>query len=96
MSSVTSKAHIVIEFRWADGNYALLPQMATELAGLKVAVILAQGTPAIRAAQQATTTIPIVMTGAGDPVKSGFVSTVVPGGNITGLTNVMSLSGQKI
>ncbi|MGH8633720.1 MAG: ABC transporter substrate binding protein, partial [Burkholderiales bacterium] len=60
--------NIVIEYRWAEGKYERLPAMAAELVGLKVDVIVAAGTPSIQAAQPATTTIPIVMVGTGDPV----------------------------
>ncbi|MGH8703191.1 MAG: ABC transporter substrate binding protein, partial [Burkholderiales bacterium] len=53
--------NIVIEFRWAEGKYERLPGLAAELVQLKVAVVVAAGPPAIQTAQQATTTIPIVM-----------------------------------
>ncbi|MGH8864410.1 MAG: ABC transporter substrate-binding protein [Burkholderiales bacterium] len=82
--------NIVIEYRWADGKYERLPGLAAELVQLKVDVIVAAGTPAIPAAQQATSAIPIVMVGTGDPVGSGFVASLSrPGGNITGLSNIV-------
>ena len=64
---------ILIEFRWAEGKYERLPGLAAELVQLKVDVIVAATTPAIQAARQATTTIPIVMGTTGDPVGAGFV-----------------------
>jgi len=81
--------NIVIEYRYAEGKYERLPGLAAELVQMKVDVILAGGTPALQAAQQATTTIPIVMVRTGDPVGRGFVASLSrPGGNITGLSNV--------
>jgi ABC-type uncharacterized transport system substrate-binding protein len=77
----------VIEYRAADGKIERLPGLATELVGLKVDLIVALATPAGRAAQQATTTIPIVVTAMGDPVRDGLVASLArPGGNITGTT----------
>ena len=79
--------NLVIEWRFADGKSEHLPGLAAELVRLKVDAILAAGTQAISAAQKATTTIPIVMAGANDPVGSGFVASLAhPGGNITGLS----------
>ncbi len=81
--------NLVIELRSAEGNNERLPDLATELVNLKADVIVTGGTPATRAAQKATTTIPIVIGTAGDPVASGFVKSLArPGGNITGLTNM--------
>jgi len=81
--------NIIIEYRWAAGNYERLPGLATELVQMKVDVIVAATAVAIRAAQQATTTIPIVMVNIGDPVRSGFVASLSrPGRNITGLSNI--------
>ena len=71
----------------ADGGARRLPDLAAELARLKVDVIVAAGTASVGAAQKASTSIPIVMVGAGDPVPSGFAASLArPGGNITGLT----------
>ena len=79
--------NIVIEYRGADGNIERLPGLATELARLKVDVIVASATPAGRAAKQATTTIPIIVTAMGDPVGDGLVASLArPGGNLTGTT----------
>ena len=81
--------NIFIEYRWAEGNYERLPGQAAELVQMKVNVIVAAGAPAIQAAQQATTTIPIVMLRIGDPVGLGFVASLSrPGRNITGLSNM--------
>src|SRR4051812_35055373 len=65
--------NIIMEYRWADGKYERLPGLAAELVRMKVDVIVAASSPAIRAAQQATTTIPIVMLGVADPVGTGLV-----------------------
>ena len=79
--------NIVIEFRWAEGKYERLPELAAELVRLPVDVIVTHGTPAALACKQATTTIPIVMAAAGDVAMSGIVASIArPGGNITGST----------
>ncbi len=77
--------NVLIEARYADGRFERLPDLAAELVRLKVDVIVAAPTTAIRAVQRATRTIPIVMAFAGDPVGDGFaVGLARPGGNITG------------
>jgi len=83
--------NIVIEDRWAEGKYDRLPDLVAELVALKVDVIVTTGgTPPALAAKQATTTIPIVMTGVGDAVATGLVSSLArPGGNVTGLTDLV-------
>src|SRR3954454_23100484 len=75
--------NVVIEYRDAEGKLERLPALAAELVALKVDVILAEGgTLGPRVAKQATTTIPIVIAGAGDPVGSGLVTSLArPGGN---------------
>jgi putative ABC transport system substrate-binding protein len=76
------------EWRFAGGQYKDLRRMAEELVGLKVDVIVAEGTSSIGPAKEATGTIPIVMTTSGDPVGAGFVASLArPRGNITGLTS---------
>jgi putative ABC transport system substrate-binding protein len=90
--------NIAIEFRWAEGQYDRLPGLAAELIRLKVNVIVAAGPLAIQAAKQASETIPIVMAAVGDPVASGFVASLArPGGNITGLSNMLpELVGKQL
>ena len=85
--------NVVIEYRWAEGDYSRLAGFAAELAQGKVAVIVAASPPAIAAAKQATSTIPIVFGSGTDPVASGLVSSMSkPEGNATGvfvLTNAL-------
>jgi len=79
--------NIVIEYRFAEGQYDRLPGLAAELARLKVDVIVAIPTPAAVAAKNATATIPIVMTNVGDPVGLGLIASLArPGWNVTGLS----------
>ena len=81
--------NIVVEYRWAANREDQLPALAAELVRLKVDVIVTSSTPAAQAAKRATTTIPIVVTFAADPVGSGLVASLArPGGNITGLTTL--------
>jgi putative ABC transport system substrate-binding protein len=81
--------NLVIEWRYADGKFDRLPALAAELVQLKVDVIVTAGTAATSAAQKATTTVPIVMGTTNDAVISGFVkSLALPGGNITGISNL--------
>jgi putative ABC transport system substrate-binding protein len=80
--------NIAFEVRFADGKTDRLPALAAELVRLKVNLIATSSTPAALAAKQATTTIPIVIGFAADPVGSGIVSSLAhPGGNITGWTH---------
>jgi putative ABC transport system substrate-binding protein len=77
--------NLVLEERWAEGQYDRLPEFAGELVRLPVDVITTAGTLATAAAKQATSAIPIVMFSGGDPVSNGFVASLArPGGNITG------------
>ena len=90
--------NIAIEYRYAEGKLDRLPELAAELVRLKVDIIVvAGGDPRIRAAKNATKTIPIVMVGAGsDPVEAGLVESLArPGGNVTGLTNLARELGGK-
>jgi putative ABC transport system substrate-binding protein len=80
----------------ADGNAGRLPELATELVRLPVDVIVATFTPCALAAKHATTTIPIVMAAVADPVGSGLVqSLALPGGNITGFSNMAAETAGK-
>ena len=91
---------IAIEYRYAEGKRDRLPELAAELVRLKVDIIVvAGGDGPIRAAKNATKTIPIVMTGTGpDPVEAGFIESLArPGGNVTGLTNLnRELGGKRL
>src|SRR6266545_3269962 len=90
--------NIAIEYRYAEGKVDRGPEHAAELVRLKVDIIVvASGDPWIRAAKNATKTIPIVMVGVGsDPVRAGFVESLArPGGNVTGLTNLTRELGGK-
>jgi putative ABC transport system substrate-binding protein len=90
--------NIVIEIRSGEGKRETLPVAAAELVNLKVEVIVSGGPTSTRAAKQATSTIPIVMTLEGDPVGDGHVTSLArPGGNITGLSNMSpELSGKRL
>jgi putative tryptophan/tyrosine transport system substrate-binding protein len=80
---------VTIESRWSEGKPERLPGLAIELVQLKVDVIVASGTQGVRAARQATGTIPIVMAVSAYPDKLGLVESLAhPGGNVTGLSNV--------
>jgi putative ABC transport system substrate-binding protein len=80
--------NVSIDYRWAEGMPDRLPALAAELINLKVDVIVTQSNAAAGALQQGTKTIPVVVAGMGDPVESGFVSSLArPGGNITGFSN---------
>ena len=79
--------NLVIEYRWAESQYDRLPDLAAELVKLRIDVLVAHSTPGVRAAKQATSTIPVVMAIVGDPIAAGLVESLSrPGGNLTGLT----------
>ena len=90
--------NIVIEWRYAELKFDRLPDLAAELARLKVDIIVTGGSTSTRAAKQVTTTIPIVMAGTADPVGEGFVASLSrPGGNITGLSVLApEISGKQL
>jgi putative tryptophan/tyrosine transport system substrate-binding protein len=90
--------NIVIEYRYADGKLDRLPDLAAELVQLKVDIIVTAANAAILAAKKASATTPIVFGAAGDPIGSGFVSSLArPGGNITGLSNIaQDLDGKRL
>jgi putative tryptophan/tyrosine transport system substrate-binding protein len=81
--------NITFEYRYADGQLDRLPELAAALVGLKVDAIVVSGTRAAVAAKQATSTIPIVLAGVGDPVQAGLVSSLShPGSNVTGVSRL--------
>jgi putative tryptophan/tyrosine transport system substrate-binding protein len=90
--------NIVIEYRWAEGKFDRLPDLAAELVRLKVDVIVTAGPASTRPAKEATVTIPIVMGFDNDPVGNGFVASLArPGGNITGLsTHYPEITGKQL
>ena len=90
--------NIAIEYRYAEGKQDRYPELAAELVRLKVDIIVAAGgNVMVRAAKNATKTIPIVMSGVGaDPVEAGLVESLArPGGNVTGITNLSTELGGK-
>jgi ABC-type uncharacterized transport system substrate-binding protein len=88
--------NLVIEERYAEGNEERLHDLTAELVRLKMDVIVANARPGVSAAQHATRTIPIVMTGHPDPVGDGVVASLAhPGGNITGLSNMSGVLFDK-
>ena len=90
--------NIVIEYRWADGQYERFPALVAELIAAKVDVIVTAGTPAALAVKKTTTTVPLVMVAVGDPVGTGLVPSLArPGGNLTGLSSVApDLEGKRL
>ncbi len=90
--------NILIEYRWAEGEYDRFPALTAELIALKVDVIVTAGTPASLAVKKAATSIPLVMVAVGDPVATGLVASLGrPGGNITGLTSISSeMEGKRL
>ena len=90
--------NIVIEYRWAEGQYERFPALVAELIAAKVDVIVTAGTPAALAMKNATTTVPLVMVAVGDPVGTGLVPSLArPDGNLTGLSSVAAdLEGKRI
>jgi putative tryptophan/tyrosine transport system substrate-binding protein len=89
---------VVIEYRWTEGRSDPAVDIAGEFARRKIDIIVTSGTPLITAAKQATTSIPIVFTAAGDPVGSGLVASLArPGGNVTGLSVLApDLAGKRL
>jgi putative ABC transport system substrate-binding protein len=90
--------NISIEYRWAEGNYELLPSLVAELIALKVEVIVTAGTPASLAVKSASSPVPLVMVAVGNPIGNGLVESLArPGGNATGLTSIApELEGKRL
>ncbi len=90
--------NVGLDYRYANDKLERLPQLAAELVRLKVDVIVTGGEAGIRAAREATSTIPIVMALSGDPVGTGLVASLArPGGNITGLSLLnLELGGKRL
>ncbi len=88
--------NVVVEYRWAEGRFDRLPGLVEELVRLKVDVIVAPTSIYAEAAKRTTSTIPIVFASHADPIRSGHVASLArPGGNITGLTVMMSETSAK-
>ena len=90
--------NIIIEYRYAEGRFERLPALAEELVRLNVDIIVTDTAASARAAKKATSTIPIVISSGSDPVRSGLVDSLArPGGNVTGLTNLIGeLLGKRL
>jgi putative ABC transport system substrate-binding protein len=89
--------NILIEFREAEGNFARLPELAANLVRLKVDLILARSSQFVQPAKEATSSIPIVFVVHADPVGTGHVASLArPGGNITGLANLVADLAPKL
>src|SRR5262249_55514809 len=90
--------NIIIEWRSAEGKEELVPKLAAELVRLNVEIIVTDGTNVTRATKNAIKRIPIVMASDADPVGNGFVASLArPGGNVTGLVNLIAeLSGKRL
>jgi putative tryptophan/tyrosine transport system substrate-binding protein len=90
--------NIALEYRYAQGREDVLPELAADLVRLPVDVILTWGTPPARAAQHATSSIPIVLGSIGDPMRAGLLANLArPGGNVTGLTsNAVELEEKRL
>jgi putative ABC transport system substrate-binding protein len=88
----------VLEYRYGENEIGRLPALASELVGLKVDLIVTSGGDApVRAAKEATSSIPILFTGVSDPLGNGLVPDLVrPGGNVTGVAGLTELSGKRL
>ena len=91
-------SNATVEWRWSQGKSERLPALATELVGVQPDIIVAVSTQAVRAAKEATSTIPIVMAAVSFPEMTGLVQSLArPGGNVTGLSNIApELNGKRL
>jgi putative tryptophan/tyrosine transport system substrate-binding protein len=94
----TDGRNVAIEYRWSDGRNEGYAENSAEFVRLKVEVIVTQGTAPTLAAMHATSVIPIVFAGSGDPVANGLVASLArPGGNVTGLSNQQAdIAGKRV
>jgi putative tryptophan/tyrosine transport system substrate-binding protein len=89
--------NLVVERRWIEGREERIPALVAELLGNNVDVLVTTHTGAVRAAKQATSTVPIVMAGVSNPERTGLVKSLArPGGNVTGVSNMFAESSAKI
>jgi putative tryptophan/tyrosine transport system substrate-binding protein len=90
--------NVAVEYRWAEGRNERFAEIVAEFLRHKVDIVITQGTPAVLAAKQAMSTIPIVFAIAGNPVANGLVASLArPGGNVTGLSNqTADLAGKRL
>jgi putative ABC transport system substrate-binding protein len=88
--------NLVVDYRLGDGRFERLPAMAAELVRLNPDILMSGNSAAVRALRAATSTIPIVMLGTGDPLGLGFVASLArPGGNVTGMSGMYPQLGGK-
>jgi len=89
---------VVLEYRWAEGDYSRFPALVAELLAAKVDVIVTAGTPSAEAVKNATKVTPCVMVAVGDPIGNGLVTSLArPGGNLTGFSSVApDLEGKRL
>jgi putative ABC transport system substrate-binding protein len=89
--------NVAIDYRWPEQSFEQNPNVATDLVRNRVDIIVAWASPAVAAARRATSTIPIVMVGAGDPIGTGFIASLArPGGNVTGVSDISRDLSSKI
>jgi putative ABC transport system substrate-binding protein len=87
-SGYIERENVVVEYRWARGQYDRLPILAADLVSGRLAALVAFGEPSVLAAKAVTSSVPIIFTTGGDPVKAGLVESLNhPGGNMTGLAS---------